>query len=389
MAGWRWVASSVTLPSLAGRAHREQNHRPELHVAEQPAGRLPRRGTAAGSARGRRPGGRAEAGEAADGPGAHGVSSLPGGGDGAGSPLDAWPAGRGDPGSGSPCLGYCEWAAGAVGKAGADPGSPCLRSLLVLDELDQLESKGQDVLYTLFEWPRLPGSRLVLMGECAAAWHCRPWGPSFFWGADGGVSLCTPLLPTRSFFGVQPSSSLPHLAVPVGLANALDLTDRSLARLGTRPAGSPQLLHFPPYTREQLTAILQERLGQVGTQGDTAGGGEVSLPTQADSIRCLGRWLVTPSWMPPRSSSAPARSPRSPVMLARPWMSAGQRLPQNPAVPGPAWPLRTPHSSPVPGVPVLGQPLCPVLRAVSPQARRGGGGAGGAEPDPAQAAAWW
>ncbi|XP_059686142.1 cell division control protein 6 homolog [Gavia stellata] len=83
--------------------------------------------------------------------------------------------------------------------------------LLVLDELDQLESKGQDVLYTLFEWPRLPGSRLVL----------------------------------------------------VGLANALDLTDRSLARLGARPAGSPRLLHFPPYTREQLSTILQERLGQV------------------------------------------------------------------------------------------------------------------------------
>ncbi|XP_074972929.1 cell division control protein 6 homolog [Phalacrocorax aristotelis] len=83
--------------------------------------------------------------------------------------------------------------------------------LLVLDELDQLESKGQDVLYTLFEWPRLPGSRLVL----------------------------------------------------VGLANALDLMDRSLARLGAQLAGSPRLLHFPPYTREQLITILQERLGQV------------------------------------------------------------------------------------------------------------------------------
>ncbi|XP_069739062.1 cell division control protein 6 homolog [Phaenicophaeus curvirostris] len=83
--------------------------------------------------------------------------------------------------------------------------------LLVLDELDQLESKGQDVLYTLFEWTQLPGSRLVL----------------------------------------------------VGLANALDLTDRSLARLQASPHGGPQLLHFPPYTREQLTTILQERLGQV------------------------------------------------------------------------------------------------------------------------------
>ncbi|NXX73650.1 CDC6 protein, partial [Urocolius indicus] len=83
--------------------------------------------------------------------------------------------------------------------------------LLVLDELDQLESKGQDVLYTLFEWSRLPNSRLVL----------------------------------------------------VGLANTLDLTDRGLARLGAHPAGSPRLLHFPPYTREQLSTILQERLGQV------------------------------------------------------------------------------------------------------------------------------
>ncbi|NWH67403.1 CDC6 protein, partial [Geococcyx californianus] len=83
--------------------------------------------------------------------------------------------------------------------------------LLVLDELDQLESKGQDVLYTLFEWPQLPGARLVL----------------------------------------------------VGLANTLDLTHRSLARLRACPASGPQVLHFPPYTREQLTVILQERLGQV------------------------------------------------------------------------------------------------------------------------------
>ncbi|XP_054137637.1 cell division control protein 6 homolog [Melozone crissalis] len=83
--------------------------------------------------------------------------------------------------------------------------------LLVLDELDQLESKGQDVLYTLFEWPQLPSSRLVL----------------------------------------------------VGLANALDLTDRSLARLGAHLSAKPRLLHFPPYTKEQLTLILQERLGQV------------------------------------------------------------------------------------------------------------------------------
>ncbi|KAI1230326.1 Cell division control protein 6, partial [Lamprotornis superbus] len=104
--------------------------------------------------------------------------------------------------------------------------------LLVLDELDQLESKGQDVLYTLFEWPQLPSSRLVLVGECA------------------GCSTAT-------------LGTLPPPTQKGGLANALDLTDRSLARLGVHTGGSPRLLHFPPYTKEQLTCILQERLGQV------------------------------------------------------------------------------------------------------------------------------
>ena len=36
--------------------------------------------------------------------------------------------------------------------------------LLVLDEIDQLDSKCQDVLYTLFEWPYLRNSKLILVG---------------------------------------------------------------------------------------------------------------------------------------------------------------------------------------------------------------------------------
>ena len=38
-------------------------------------------------------------------------------------------------------------------------------SVLVLDEMDQLDSKNQEVLYTMFEWPSMAKSRLVLVGE--------------------------------------------------------------------------------------------------------------------------------------------------------------------------------------------------------------------------------
>uniref|UniRef100_A0A8C8M3V4 Cell division control protein n=1 Tax=Oncorhynchus tshawytscha TaxID=74940 RepID=A0A8C8M3V4_ONCTS len=87
--------------------------------------------------------------------------------------------------------------------------------LLVLDEMDQLDSKNQDVLYTIFEWPYLPKSRLCL----------------------------------------------------IGIANALDLTDRILPRLQALPRCRPQLLHFPPYSRQELAAIVQDRLRHVSGEG--------------------------------------------------------------------------------------------------------------------------
>ncbi|XP_044580124.1 cell division control protein 6 homolog isoform X2 [Cotesia glomerata] len=80
--------------------------------------------------------------------------------------------------------------------------------LLVLDEIDQLESKRQSVLYSVFEWPSIPNSNLLL----------------------------------------------------VGIANALDLTDRILPRLNARCELKPKLMHFAPYTKEQIVNIIAERL---------------------------------------------------------------------------------------------------------------------------------
>ncbi|KAG7207593.1 hypothetical protein KM043_009216 [Ampulex compressa] len=80
--------------------------------------------------------------------------------------------------------------------------------LLILDEIDQLDSKKQSVLYSIFEWPSLPNSKIIL----------------------------------------------------VGIANALDLTDRILPRLQARCDLKPKLIHFAPYTKQQISNIISTRL---------------------------------------------------------------------------------------------------------------------------------
>jgi len=55
----------------------------------------------------------------------------------------------------------------------------------------------------------------------------------------------------------------PEGVVLVGIANALDLTDRTLPRLRARKDLAPKLLHFAPYSREQIVNILKLRLEEV------------------------------------------------------------------------------------------------------------------------------
>ncbi|XP_039441629.1 cell division control protein 6 homolog [Culex pipiens pallens] len=85
--------------------------------------------------------------------------------------------------------------------------------MLVLDEIDQLASSKQTILYNIFEWPAKRESRLIL----------------------------------------------------VGIANALDLTDRLLSRLQARCELKPHLIQFLPYTKQQLVAILKNNMVQNDT----------------------------------------------------------------------------------------------------------------------------
>ncbi|PGH35065.1 cell division control protein 6 [[Emmonsia] crescens] len=79
--------------------------------------------------------------------------------------------------------------------------------LVVLDEIDHLLTTDVETLYTLFEWSLQPHSRLLL----------------------------------------------------IGIANALDLTDRFLPRLKSKNM-KPRLLPFLPYTASQIAGIISTRL---------------------------------------------------------------------------------------------------------------------------------
>lgn len=76
-----------------------------------------------------------------------------------------------------------------------------------LDEIDHLLTLDMEILYNLFEWSLHPTSRLIL----------------------------------------------------VGIANALDLTDRFLPRLKARNL-KPQLLPFLPYTAPQIASVITTKL---------------------------------------------------------------------------------------------------------------------------------
>lgn len=86
--------------------------------------------------------------------------------------------------------------------------------VVTLDEIDHLLTLDLDILYTLFEWSLQRSSRLVL----------------------------------------------------IGIANALDLTDRFLPRLKARNL-KPQLLPFLPYTAPQIASVITTKLQSLSPAG--------------------------------------------------------------------------------------------------------------------------
>jgi cell division control protein 6 len=88
--------------------------------------------------------------------------------------------------------------------------------LVVLDEMDHLLTKNQEVMYKLVEYANRPGSKLVL----------------------------------------------------IGIANSLNLPDRFLPRLKSKTL-EPKRLSFNPYTTEDIVAIISARLQSLDPESST------------------------------------------------------------------------------------------------------------------------
>lgn len=114
----------------------------------------------------------------------------------------------------------------------------------MLDEIDQLLSKDQDILYRIFEWPSLQGFK------CSV----------------------------------------------IGIANALDLTQRFLPRLVAKDckyfhycvpiltliiSGAPTHVVFSPYTAQQIADIIKDRLSELSQYYGNAGDGWMLMQNAA------------------------------------------------------------------------------------------------------------
>ncbi|KEF53863.1 uncharacterized protein A1O9_10265 [Exophiala aquamarina CBS 119918] len=111
--------------------------------------------------------------------------------------------------------------------------------LVLLDEMDTLLGSDCELVYNIFEWAMHPTSSLIL----------------------------------------------------IGIANALDLTDRFLPRLKVRNV-KPQLLPFLPYSASQISNIITEKLKSLLPAESTASPGFVPLMHPA-AIQLSGRKIAS------------------------------------------------------------------------------------------------
>lgn len=137
--------------------------------------------------------------------------------------------------------------------------------VVILDELDQLLSNHQQVLYTLFEWAAAPRSRLILIGIANA------------------LDLTERFLPRLRCAGPSSLTISPlhhHHNPPIPSACVCFFTLAATVTLRARGA-TPETLNFTPYASDELSSILLQRLDPSNVH---ANDGEDRVPACRDAL---------------------------------------------------------------------------------------------------------
>ncbi|KAF9103103.1 AAA ATPase [Mortierella sp. GBA35] len=143
-------------------------------------------------------------------------------------------------------LGDKDGAAKAVESLVLDDKKSKIMYVTILDEMDQLLTKDQEVLYKLFQWSCMDNSKLTL----------------------------------------------------IGIANALDMTDRFLPRLKAKNC-EPQLLNFNPYQVSEIREIIMDRLFSLEGNSDTAKDEMENKGNDGSTAAKAGRPKVAPLMQKP------------------------------------------------------------------------------------------
>ncbi len=155
-------------------------------------------------------------------------------------------------------------------------------TLLLLDEIDMLITRDQQILYNLFEWPTRAHARSVVVYRssrllallivaatlagavllsCAGVRHCCMCCHLLLW-SNGCPRTLSSL--SHHHLSAQLCPLLPHRLAVIGIANTHDIDERVLPRIASRLGSSK--LAFVPYQAEQIKTIAADRLQAVGHQ---------------------------------------------------------------------------------------------------------------------------
>uniref|UniRef100_A0A914L6J5 AAA+ ATPase domain-containing protein n=1 Tax=Meloidogyne incognita TaxID=6306 RepID=A0A914L6J5_MELIC len=135
--------------------------------------------------------------------------------------------------------------------------------LILLDEVDNLVSRKDEIIYDAFNWPNKFPGRVIVIGiffeDFLIQVLCRRAG-----GYLKRNLVCIISFEQESNRIDFHNRCFTYFYTNLGISNSLDLTERQLSKI--KFAHPPKSIVFPPYTSEMLISILSSYLNDIGNK---------------------------------------------------------------------------------------------------------------------------